>query len=366
MNIVFSSTRQWNPGDEFILTGCLRLMRAVLGHFNPILYNRNPQIRRDRKYDLIKRIDDWLGRDFIEKFKDNSVRDRAPLDYADLVVFAGSPEWRGRRLTKLYSSILEFNIPAIFLGIGTNREFRFTDEFFTSDEQTVLRQALLICVRDDVTATSLAPLEVVQLPCPALLASETHRAVHQVNRIGLIYGSRIGHQRVSERCYKFCVGLYKELLIRYAKDFEIEFIAHYIDDLVSVRNDFPEWPVHYSYDSQDYFKIYDRFDLVIGPRIHGIGLAASQGIPGILVGHDGRARTAAGFKAQIVSIEESPHAAVEVVNRCMSGIQAASEMLAAHKKETERRYLSLLRALQLRAQADQAGPLLIERLLANR
>lgn len=37
-------------------------------------------------------IDNFLGRDFIEKFRDNSVKDRKPLDYADLVVFAGSPE----------------------------------------------------------------------------------------------------------------------------------------------------------------------------------------------------------------------------------------------------------------------------------
>ena len=43
-NVVFSSTRQWNPGDEFIQFGCQNLMSNLI-NFNSILFNRNPQIR---------------------------------------------------------------------------------------------------------------------------------------------------------------------------------------------------------------------------------------------------------------------------------------------------------------------------------
>ena len=62
MNIVFSTTRQWNPGDEFILLGCINLLKKQLGEFNPIIFNRNPQIRRHRKFDLITALDDLLGK----------------------------------------------------------------------------------------------------------------------------------------------------------------------------------------------------------------------------------------------------------------------------------------------------------------
>ncbi|MBA1433147.1 MAG: hypothetical protein FAF04_06050 [Epsilonproteobacteria bacterium] len=118
MNIVFSTTRQWNPGDEFILLGCINLLHEIIDEFNPIIFNRNPQIRRSRKRDIIKLIDNLVGKDFIEKFLDNSVKERPHMDYADMVVFAGSPEWRGRRLTKLYQEINTYDIPTIFLGLG--------------------------------------------------------------------------------------------------------------------------------------------------------------------------------------------------------------------------------------------------------
>lgn len=37
MNIIFATTRQWNPGDEFILLGCINLLNETLGEFNPII-----------------------------------------------------------------------------------------------------------------------------------------------------------------------------------------------------------------------------------------------------------------------------------------------------------------------------------------
>ena len=46
LNVVYSATRQWNCGDEFILFGCRNLLEKVLGGHNPIIYNRNPDIRR--------------------------------------------------------------------------------------------------------------------------------------------------------------------------------------------------------------------------------------------------------------------------------------------------------------------------------
>lgn len=46
-NVVYSATRQWNPGDEFILRGARRVIEAKIGPSNAILYNRNPDARPD-------------------------------------------------------------------------------------------------------------------------------------------------------------------------------------------------------------------------------------------------------------------------------------------------------------------------------
>jgi hypothetical protein len=44
-NIVFSTTRQWNPGDEFILAGVRRIFARVGLNYNAIIFNRNPDVR---------------------------------------------------------------------------------------------------------------------------------------------------------------------------------------------------------------------------------------------------------------------------------------------------------------------------------
>ena len=45
LRILFSSTRGWNPGDQFILMGIRRLLDALGIDYVPILYNRHPALR---------------------------------------------------------------------------------------------------------------------------------------------------------------------------------------------------------------------------------------------------------------------------------------------------------------------------------
>lgn len=50
-NILISTTRQWNPGDEFIMMGSLNIMKELYGNIiNPIIFNRNPDIRGGANY----------------------------------------------------------------------------------------------------------------------------------------------------------------------------------------------------------------------------------------------------------------------------------------------------------------------------
>ena len=81
------------------------------------------------------------------------------------------------------------------------------------------------------------------------------------------------------------------------------FIAHYIDDL-RLCNELG-WECFYSFSARDYFEMYDACDLVISPRVHGCGMAASLGIPSIAIPHDGRISTVSGFGAMVAKVGEA-------------------------------------------------------------
>ena len=78
---------------------------------------------------------------------------------------------------------------------------------------------------------------------------------------------------------------------------------------------FPDIDINYSYDSKDYIDIYNKFDLVIGGRVHGIGMSASLGIPGIMIKHDSRSSTTDGFLATSINIGTSVNDIVEIIRQ---------------------------------------------------
>lgn len=344
-NVVYSTTRQWNPGDEFILMGTQFLLEKVIGKHNPIIFNRNPQIRRARKFDLVKIIDDILGKDFAEKFLDNSVKERSEMNYADLVVFAGSPEWRGMRTDKLYKSIRQYDIPSLFMGLGTSGEFDFTDTYFSEDEQAVLKDAQLITCRDEVCHKGLSSIGAHLLPCPALFSSPTYRKVEGVKKIALLYGtsSAVACNNVSEETYQFMMKNYNALIEKYSNEYEFEFVAHYIDELAEFKKDFPGHTLRYSFDAKDYREIFSEYDLIVGYRVHGIGMCASMGTPGVMIAHDPRASTVKGFLADMVSLDISTQEFLTVVKSAIDEVEQRSDALINHRLKTEEKYLALLK-----------------------
>ena len=131
-NILFSTTRQWNPGDEFILFGVLNLLRDAIGKFNPLIFNRNPDVRpcdlknnrllskayNERIEKMCFRGQGFIGAHFRDRFCDNSWRDGMRADDIDYVIFAGTPEWYTTRVRSLYKVINDNGIPCSFLGVG--------------------------------------------------------------------------------------------------------------------------------------------------------------------------------------------------------------------------------------------------------
>lgn len=308
-NILFSTTRQWNPGDEFILKGILAVINSISDDFNPIIFNRNPEIKHEEAnkcFNFQFNMDRFRFKILKSGFYDNSFKKELFNEkFIDLAIFAGTPEWASSRMRVFYQYINQYSIPAIYLGIGLG-ECNFDVHKLSDIYKDVIKNAKLIIVRDWLAKDALSMYDPIFLPCPSLLAApkELERNISKVKRVGLIYGTdkSVKSNRIDSKTYSFILNAYKKILAVYGNQFDFEFICHYVNELPEFLKDFPKWDCNYSYDSADYIGIYNKFDLVVGPRIHGVGISASMGIPGINIRHDMRGDTCFGFDADVVDL----------------------------------------------------------------
>jgi hypothetical protein len=350
--ILFSTTRSWNPGDDFILFGVRNLLEPIIGPFNALVYNRNPELfwpdmflLRLCELDPPHEIPD----DFFRRLKvycqdnafDNSWHGRNGLEDVSLAVFAGTPEWFGFMAEPLVESLGESDTPCIYLGIGSFESTQgLTFERFPEADKRLLRKAALITVRDPECGRFLAPLATHHLPCPALFASKVSTQRTGKKRIALstqcVAGT--GQHGIEKSIHDFSVALFTIL----ARKYECTLICHHVDELSRLREplggvlDF-----YYSYDPADYLAACDQFDLTVTTRVHGAGLFASLGIPAFLIAHSARSSTADGFLSQIVDpASQSVSSVVDAIDAF--DIAAASRALVGHKESSRQNYDALL------------------------
>ncbi|EIF28196.1 hypothetical protein BCh11DRAFT_03581 [Burkholderia sp. Ch1-1] len=336
-NIVFSTTRQWNPGDEIILLG-VRKIFDELAEFrvNPVIYNRNPDLRSG--FPGLELSDDSAS------FFDNSFKPESDSSAIDWVVFAGTPEWCNVRNFDLYQQILKSNLPVMFLGVGGGFNL-YRDEF-----REVIGKAKAFTVREGDTLNAVLGqgFSARQLPCPALLSAPSgkEKKITTVDNIALIYqasrNDSVFWGSLSAEAYDFQIEMFRLIISRYGSAVKFSIVVHYIDEIALAGRAFPGMEVHYSYDSADYFDIYSQFDLVIGPRVHGIGTAASVGVPGIAISHDQRGMTSAGFLADIVKVGTPLDVVVAIFDEAIKNVVSRNEALADHKRATMREYVDLV------------------------
>lgn len=173
-NIIYNTTRQWNCGDEFILRGCINIMESVVGPHNPIIYNRNPDVRPANGSEIFYRNEKLplnyedgnqkkLGALYRYGFNDNSVKFNSDLSFVDYAVFAGSPEWTSSRCDNFYYHIIKNQIPAIFLGIGS--KYNTDIPLFMSE---VIKKNVFFSFRSEELLSD--SFDCCYLPCPALQA----------------------------------------------------------------------------------------------------------------------------------------------------------------------------------------------------
>jgi hypothetical protein len=354
-NILFSTTRMWNCGDDFILFGLQELLKEVVGPFNPVVYNRNPELHAVRLYynkPQKLRIKDMAGAFTVNPYRlvspalwrcDNSWRPGNDTAI-DFCFFAGTPEWFGIMVSPLVKRLLETQIPVAYVAVGAFEKTRDTSfDRLPQQDQALLRRAGLVTVRDSACRRVLEPVNPTLLPCTALFSAphEKRRTPGARLRLALStqgVGQRNG-QRIGRETFDYSVELFKKL----SKRHDCTLVCHYVDEMHELREHLGDcMPFAYSYDARDYISIYDRFDLTVTTRVHGAGLAASLGVPGVVLAHSTRSETTDGFLAERVDCT------TDTVDQVIDKIEALpvaerSAALIEHKRSTRQRYMPLLR-----------------------
>jgi len=353
---MYSATRQWNPGDEFILSGSRRIIDAALGQFQPVLYDRNPDVRPSDgttvAYRTLKRPIEGKAGDVYEKlsaylrlgFFSNSVKFDSDMSFAALAVLAGSPEWATPRCWSFYDHVFRNRLPLVGLGLGTmpDRLPGFIHE--------ALRSAKLLTTRSKRLATSDVARQygIGYLPCPALLSAPNSRQVSEVRRVGVVLGAPYrdavwANGLDPEFFDRVCAGL-DALIAHHRGLVEFDFVAHYIDEISVIRDRFPDHEVRYSFDAAEYYDIFNDYGLVVSTRVHGCGIAASLGIPSISLGHDFRSDTTSGFLATQVDLDDDPSVLLAAFDEVAGNVSEVSTNLLAHRQATLDEYVEQLRA----------------------
>lgn len=308
----------------------LNVLDALGVKYNRLLYNRHPMITPNRlpKRLLFRRS--WRS--------DNSFHldDPAAVDY---LIVAGSPEWRiGGRMEALFRFVIENRVPCAFIAVGAGSGGAFSVD---DRNHRLLRSVLetsceLVTVRDRAAECALKAYDPHLLPCTALFASRTQRPRTGPGLVGLVF------QNCTERFNSVNAVTYAYLLEQYRKAMEVHrcvLICHTCADFTAARREFPDADTRYSALAEDYEAIFDPCDLVVGPRVHGSGLAASLGIPNILVQHSARGLTGWGFLSAAAKPGDDLCAMIKGID-----VEAESERLLDWKSMWFERTIDLLRS----------------------
>ena len=264
MNILFSTTRHWNPGDELINRGIAQLLRLSGFRFNTIVWNRHPSIRPSHTS--------------LDNSFDEFRHDPQSIDY---VIFAGTPEWLGDRVDPLYQLIQRNGIRCSLIGIGSHGE-KFG---LSSTAKTVLQHhADLIICRDQSTFSRLTEKfsisDVKLMPCPALFHCVSPVRRQKLQNVAVIYQSTYTpSQSVNAATRDFLIRLISELSLC----IPVIVICHYIDEAQEASAIFGSERVRFSSDSADYENYFKEVDFVVGARVHGCLGAMSCGTPAMLL-----------------------------------------------------------------------------------
>jgi hypothetical protein len=166
MNILISTTTNWNPGDFIILKGVKNILKHIYPDANYINYDRNPN-----------NMIDWPNNQNMKcGLHGNFMNNPINWSIIDLVVLAGSPEFLHHPLAPIYEGLADHpEIPLWAIGVGYS-EPQFMLPFTEAEKIVLTRENTILIVRQQELSNRLQDtlhIPVTTLPCPALFCFES-------------------------------------------------------------------------------------------------------------------------------------------------------------------------------------------------
>jgi glycosyltransferase involved in cell wall biosynthesis/ADP-heptose:LPS heptosyltransferase/predicted O-methyltransferase YrrM len=336
-NIVISGTNFWNPGDDFVRDGVIRILRKLFEEYtlNFLFYNFNQDFFPQSKFSGIHNM---AAAGDLDKYR----------DFVDAVVIAGLSA--GKEIKDLYNWIIENDLLDRVYLIGAGYENTYVDKNISQEpEATIFRNARIITGRTQNKPNFITELGLPyhHINCPAMLSVENVKDIPAKKNIETIgFSIQLPHRVgiVNHCCdasmYKLAAHTLLELLPRY----NVEIIAHHKEEYFHFLNLVKghDIPVFFSSFYQDLFDIYRRYDLVISTRLHACIFANSHGIPGIIINDtDRHTHCAKGFPhlAWINTREKLYH---ELENICRQDLRQIANDNKEFKENLMQKYLRVL------------------------
>ncbi len=305
------STLETNIGDEFIRDGVMTILESVWpdARFEFHVFNKHKPWTFFPKWHPIQAaalLNMACGRFWRNYANTASRHGRSLFDSADLIVQSGTPViWPDVERTSEWSISFWRNIapratrsaPLLNLGGGSCYPWQAqpsalhgADRVFA---QHMASTALLTTAREELASRLLseaAGIEVPILPCPALLAGQTHVAtIGDKSSFILNFMPRAGHfdklRQVDPSLWRECFMTAVEFL---EKRFELIFLCHNKVELQTAQQIWPRHRAVFPTSTREYFEVVKGSAGGLVNRLHAAVGLAGLGIPSIAIGTDTR------------------------------------------------------------------------------
>jgi|GEM_PF-1671259 len=290
-HIVISGTNFWNPGDDFVRDGIIRILRESFPGelLNFLFYNFNADFFPQSKFSGIA---DFVSDGDLEKYRDD----------IDAIVIAGLPV--GDEMKDLYYWITANGLEDKVHLLGAGYESKYVAEHISQEpEATIFRKARLVTGRTAKAPEFLKTEKIAyhHINCPAMLSVPAVKQIpagKQIERIGfsiqLPHGDGVPNHTCAVEMYDLSVQVLREL----SRQYPVEVVAHHKSEYFHFVNLLRDdgIPVVFSSFYRDLFAVYPRYDLMITTRLHASLFANGHGIPGIIINDtDRHTHTLEGF-----------------------------------------------------------------------
>ena len=279
-NIVISGTNFWNPGDDFVRDGVIKILENLFQGYqiNFLFYNFNQDFFPQSKF---AGITNMAAKGDLNKYS----------EHVDAVVIAGLSA--GLEINDLYNWIVDTNLLDRVYLIGAGYENDYVDKHISQEPAaTIFKNARIITGRTRKKPKFISDynLPYHHLNCPAILSVPNVKDVNQGKRIeNIAFSIQLPHQIgiMNQSCSESMHKLAMNILFKLYHEHKIEVIAHHKSEYFYFVKLFQELglsvPVIFSSFYRDMFNTYRQYDLIIATRLHACLFGNGHGIPGIVL-----------------------------------------------------------------------------------